>query len=89
MAHLVCDDAHAAAQLYPRRKALRARVLCDCRHIADDAAVLFVALVERIAGWSERARQRATLAELDDRMLHDIGTTRSDAKFEVEKPFWR
>jgi uncharacterized protein YjiS (DUF1127 family) len=39
--------------------------------------------------WSERARQRRTLAALDDRMLKDIGLTRADVAVESDKPFWR
>jgi uncharacterized protein YjiS (DUF1127 family) len=39
--------------------------------------------------WSERARQRRTLAALDERMLKDIGLTRADVATESEKPFWR
>ena len=29
------------------------------------------------------------LARLDERMLHDIGLTRADRDFLVNKPFWR
>ena len=47
----------------------------------------------RIAGrcgaWIERGRSRRALAELDDRLLRDIGVTRFDASHEVAKPFWR
>ena len=39
--------------------------------------------------WCQRARQRARLAELDDRLLHDIGKTRKEAIDEASKPFWR
>jgi uncharacterized protein YjiS (DUF1127 family) len=39
--------------------------------------------------WRRRARDRARLAELDDRMLQDIGLTRTDAEFLINKPFWR
>jgi uncharacterized protein YjiS (DUF1127 family) len=41
-----------------------------------------------IRTWLQRSRQRRALAELDDRMLRDIGVTRSRARREVEKPFW-
>lgn len=40
-----------------------------------------------IKTWLERSRQRRALAELDDRMLCDIGVTRSQAR-EASKPFW-
>ncbi|MEE8445811.1 MAG: DUF1127 domain-containing protein [Alphaproteobacteria bacterium] len=38
--------------------------------------------------WRDRARQRRRLLELDDRMLRDIGVTRSDVVRESDKPFW-
>ena len=39
--------------------------------------------------WRRRARERGQLAKLDDRMLQDIGLTRADAEFLINKPFWR
>jgi len=39
--------------------------------------------------WRRRARDRAELARLDDRMLRDIGITRADSEFLSNKPFWR
>jgi uncharacterized protein YjiS (DUF1127 family) len=45
----------------------------------------FVVLVR----WRERARQRNQLAQLDSRMLRDIGITPSEAARECDKPFWR
>jgi uncharacterized protein YjiS (DUF1127 family) len=39
--------------------------------------------------WRRRMRDRARLAELDERMLRDIGITRTDAAFLINKPFWR
>ena len=38
--------------------------------------------------WLQRSRQRRALAELDDRMLRDIGITRPQAEREAAKPFW-
>jgi uncharacterized protein YjiS (DUF1127 family) len=46
----------------------------------------FVAL---LVLWHERWRQRRRLAELDDRLLQDIGKTRKEATDEANKPFWR
>lgn len=37
----------------------------------------------------ERARQRAALASLDERLLADVGLTREQARQEIRKPFWR
>ena len=42
-----------------------------------------------IAGWIERRAQRRALANLDDRLLNDIGKTRAEANAEAKKPFWR
>ena len=42
-----------------------------------------------IGAWYERSRQRLALANLDDRLLDDIGVTFPEAAREVAKPFWR
>jgi len=39
--------------------------------------------------WHRRHRGRGELATLDDRMLRDIGITRVEALYEIDKPFWR
>ena len=39
--------------------------------------------------WRRRSRERTQLAGLDERMLRDIGLTRGDAQFRINKPFWR
>jgi uncharacterized protein YjiS (DUF1127 family) len=39
--------------------------------------------------WRRRSKDRARLAALDDRMLADIGVTRAEAEFLINKPFWR
>jgi uncharacterized protein YjiS (DUF1127 family) len=52
---------------------------------AETAKGLFAVLRE----WRRRARDRANLAALDDRMLADIGISRADAEFLSNKPFWR
>ena len=36
----------------------------------------------------ELSRSRRQLAELDDRLLRDIGVDRARARFEAEKGFW-
>ena len=46
-------------------------------------------LLEMVAVWSQRSRERRQLMTLDDRMLQDIGVSRSDAWREFEKPVWR
>jgi uncharacterized protein YjiS (DUF1127 family) len=45
--------------------------------------------VATLREWHRRRRDRATLAAFDDRMLRDIGVTRVDALYEINKPFWR
>jgi uncharacterized protein YjiS (DUF1127 family) len=42
-----------------------------------------------VTHWSDRARQRRALAELDDRLLEDAGITRKQVAQEIRKPFWR
>jgi uncharacterized protein YjiS (DUF1127 family) len=39
--------------------------------------------------WRRRQNGRLELARLDERMLRDIGLTRIDAEYEINKPFWR
>ena len=42
-----------------------------------------------LATWLERSRQRRQLAELDERLLKDIGISQTDVWQEIHKPFWR
>ena len=46
-------------------------------------------LVETLHLWLQRYRDRQELARWTDRDLHDIGVSRSDIEYELEKPFWR
>ena len=39
--------------------------------------------------WRERIRARNEIAQLDERMLADIGLNPADRNFLVNKPFWR
>jgi uncharacterized protein YjiS (DUF1127 family) len=41
------------------------------------------------ARWRDHASRRLYLADLDDRLLADIGLTRDACRHECEKPFWR
>jgi uncharacterized protein YjiS (DUF1127 family) len=47
------------------------------------------ALATRADACIARSRQRRALAELDDRLLRDIGLTAYDVTREASKPFWR
>lgn len=44
--------------------------------------------IEKIMTRSELARSRHQLAQLDDRLLRDIGIDRATARYESARPFW-
>ncbi len=44
--------------------------------------------VRTLLTWQERDRQRHALAQLDARMLKDVGLSRADVDLELRKPFW-
>ena len=46
-------------------------------------------LLSQFLGWRERARSRHLLLQLDDRMLRDVGLSRSDVDRECNKHFWQ
>ena len=46
-------------------------------------------VVDGVLAWQERARQRHTLASLNDYLLRDMGISRADVSSESDKPFWR
>jgi uncharacterized protein YjiS (DUF1127 family) len=66
----------------PLRRARGPKVRAESRGVGDR-------VLATLREWRRRARDRAQLAELDDRMLKDIGLTRTDAEFLINKPFWR
>jgi uncharacterized protein YjiS (DUF1127 family) len=47
------------------------------------------AAARAVWSWMERSRQRRALAELDDRLLRDIGLTCDQARRESSSPFWK
>jgi uncharacterized protein YjiS (DUF1127 family) len=76
----------SAAHLQPshaHRHDLDHRAALDALHDALDWAY------GGVRRWQRRAQERAELARLDDRELLDIGLTRADAEFLINKPFWR
>ena len=46
-------------------------------------------LSDTVMTWLDRARQRRHLAELDDRMLRDIGLNRGEVETEISRRFWQ
>ena len=42
-----------------------------------------------LAQWSERARTRHQLIELDDHLLRDVGLDRHAARTEARRMFWQ
>jgi uncharacterized protein YjiS (DUF1127 family) len=46
-------------------------------------------LGELLQTWHDRYHSRHELARWSERDLHDLGLSRGDVSFEVEKPFWR
>ena len=51
-------------------------------------ATRLTVLLNLLATWMERRRQRLSLDRLDDTLLRDIGLSRADVEGEVNKPFW-
>ncbi len=51
-------------------------------------AGLIVVAVEAVMTRAELHRSRRQLAELDDRLLRDIGIDRAKARYEADKGFW-
>jgi uncharacterized protein YjiS (DUF1127 family) len=46
-------------------------------------------LPDQLLVWVDRSRQRRHLGEMDDRMLRDIGLSRTSAWAETRKWFWQ
>jgi uncharacterized protein YjiS (DUF1127 family) len=67
---------------------VKARALSTRRAPADGGR-LVGSLLAVLRIWRRRARSRAELAGMDERMLRDIGLSHGEAAFEVSKPFWR
>lgn len=50
---------------------------------------VLIYLSDLLSTWEGRARERRSLAEMSNHMLKDLGISRTDARREAEKPFWR
>jgi len=57
------------------------------RAVAQLAGTVVVG-IEKVMTRAELARSRNQLAQLDERLLRDIGIDRATARFEATKPFW-
>jgi uncharacterized protein YjiS (DUF1127 family) len=59
----------------------------------EEADMIAIELISHawaaLARMQQRRRERRQLAELDERLLRDIGVERADALREARKPFWR
>ncbi len=79
---------HATLTAGPLESAfhLARALLVAAVRLADQA---LLAMAQGIWDAQMRARERAHLAELDERMLRDMGITRLDVAGEADKPFWR
>ena len=53
------------------------------------AADLLIRLIDLLLTWQQRASERRSLLEVDERMLRDMGLSRADLDRETRKPFWR
>jgi uncharacterized protein YjiS (DUF1127 family) len=89
MARIVWDDVEpihsAPGRLLARTPTLRGRIGSRRTRLTT----LCARVAATLALWRGRGRQRDLLAQLDSRMLRDIGITRDDARRECAKPFWR
>jgi|GEM_PF-447192 len=56
--------------------------------LAGSVVVGVVVGIEKVMTRAELARSRNHLAQLDERLLRDIGLDRASARFEATKPFW-
>jgi uncharacterized protein YjiS (DUF1127 family) len=63
-------------------RSLRSRAWDGCR-------ALSARLVALLRLWSARARDRDLMRHFTERDLRDIGLTRAQARWEIDKPFWR
>ena len=46
-------------------------------------------LGETLQLWRDRYQSRHELARWSERDLHDLGLSRGDVAYEIDKPFWR
>ncbi len=61
----------------------------DARAVRERSFPNMTALLRTAQLWVSRVKQRSRLADLDDRLLLDIGITRAQAEEEARKWFWQ
>ena len=66
-----------------------ARFASGRRNALETLNYAFAGFVDMVLAWQARANERRHLAEMDPRILADIGLNRADALHEASKPFWR
>jgi uncharacterized protein YjiS (DUF1127 family) len=74
-----------ATSCYPARVRQEAQWQTSLHRLSGFLSAVRATLRE----WRRRRKGRLELARLDDRMLRDIGLTRVDAEYEINKPIWR
>ncbi|MCV2886701.1 DUF1127 domain-containing protein [Ruegeria aquimaris] len=52
-------------------------------------AALAVGFAATVTKWEQRRRTRLNLGKLDDRLLQDVGLTRSQMRHETARRFWQ
>ena len=77
-----------AIHLHPRSQACT-QAAARHRTALDDLSDAAQSVIETVRVWRRRMRERDQLSRLDDRMLKDIGMTRTEAIRLSSKPFWR
>ena len=69
--------------------ALRSVHTVDHDSLATVVAQRLNQILDTLGEWHSRAASRRELAQLDGRMLQDIGVNTIDVEREISKPFWR
>ena len=68
---------------------LRETTLLPVPHTAPRRSRWMIEMLREIGAWVALIRERHALAELDPRLLDDVGIPREAAARESAKPFWR
>lgn len=64
------------------------RIVAAVARVPGPAEVA-VAATNVLLNWTDRARQRHQLAQMDDRMLRDVGLSKTDVTRETAKLPWQ